>query len=87
MRAYRRVVSQYIDMNNLYNAPPSTVSYIVRISEEEPEEILTAAVASKRVADNLRVGYSAKVMFKNAIDLELVRANFNKRKNEPLDGR
>jgi hypothetical protein len=62
-----------------YTPPPPTVSYIVRINGEEAEHHITAAKASKLVADNLAVGYPSQVLFQDATSVETVRDNFNRR--------
>jgi hypothetical protein len=62
-----------------YTPPPATVTYIVRINSEEPNEYKTPANASKYVAENIFVGHWAAVEFKNAADIKQVRENFNAR--------
>jgi hypothetical protein len=57
------------------------VAYIVSVNGEEPEEFATAPKASKLVADNLAVGYSSVVEFRNAKSIDIVRSNFESRIN------
>jgi hypothetical protein len=62
-----------------FTPPPPTVTYLVRINAEEWTEYPTPVNSSKFIADNIAYGHSAEVKFQNAVDLELVRENFNKR--------
>jgi len=72
-------------MSQPYTPPPPTVTYRVRIGSEEWIEHKTPTKSSKYVADNIRAGYSAQVVFGNAVDPALVRENFNARIGEWLE--
>jgi hypothetical protein len=67
-----------------FTPPPATVIYHVSINGGEETEFLSPAKASKFVADNIFYGNDAHVRFENAIDVQTVRADFEKRINEWL---
>jgi len=68
-------------MSQPYTPPPATVSYHVQIGSGEWAEYLEPVRPSKFVADNIYAGFEAHVVFRNDMDLNLVRSNFNDRIN------
>lgn len=67
-----------------YTPPPATVSYRVRINLNDWNEYLSAPRASKFVADNIKYGHHAEVVFVNAQSIQIVRSNFNDKIDEWL---
>jgi len=66
-------------MSQPYTPPPPTVTYRVRINLGQWTEYQAPAKASKFVADNVHAGNDAEVVIVNAVSIQTVVSNFNKR--------